>query len=277
MTALLSHPAALLNTIRRLAVEAGNILMDHYDPSGYLGADIKVDGSPVTAADHAAENHILHALNERFANIPIIGEETVHKARYSIGDLADFFWLIDPLDGTRAFVAGERDFTVNIALIHRGTPILGVIYAPAYEDLYAAHRDVGAYRAVGEDGADKTLTLRRVPKGGATVVISQTRAYGPAFDRYMDRLKIEKKIKRSSSLKLCMIAAGKADLYPGFGETSQWDTAAGQAILETAGGYLVDHTGSPVRYGLTPDHWINPDFLAAADPLFIDALRDNDL
>jgi len=270
---LLSHPPALLNTVKRIALEAGDLLLDYYDPAGASDVTYKSDGSPVTKADHAVEEFITQSLKTLFPNLLVVGEEgAAQGASFGSGDFNAPYWLIDPLDGTRAFVAGEPDFAINIALIENHQPIMGIVYAPAADEFYAAHQNLGAVRVSLKDGSEKPLRVRPLPKAGATVTISARRRYGQDFQDYLDRLKVEKQIKRSSALKICMVAAGKADLYPCFGDTSAWDTAAGQIILESAGGFLCDHAGAPLRYGLNPADWRNPYFIAAADTIFLEAL-----
>lgn len=266
MSKLLSHLPALCNVVRRIAREAGDITMDHFHEGFTVTADAKTDGSPVTEADRAAERHIIGALEDAVPGIPVIGEEAVSMGH--IPDLTgcEYFWLVDPLDGTKAYAAGEKDFTVNIALIKLGVPILGAIYAPAYGELYAAHDGGPAIRALDETDREKEIRVRNPDKGGLIVMASKGRSYAET-DAFLEEHKVKKIERRSSSLKLCIIAAGKADIYPGLAQTCEWDTAAGQAILTVAGGEIVTLDGTPLTYGHADRKFINPSFIARSNHL----------
>lgn len=261
MSKLLSHLPALCNLIRRVAHEAGEITLDYFDEGMMLSADTKGDGSPVTEADRKAEEHISKALKEEFPDIPVVGEEAV--AQGEVHDLSshEYFWLVDPVDGTREFIGGSPDFTVNIALIKNNEPILGVIYAPARGEMYSAHGEGTATRWISETGTEKEIRVRKPSKGGLVVMASKNRA-GDALDHYLAEHKVEKIVRRGSSLKICAVASGKADIYPGLWETCEWDTGAGHAILDAAGGEIVTLDGAALRYGLKAPHFINPSFVA---------------
>lgn len=265
MSKVFSHPAALGNMVQRIAVEAGEIILDYYEESGFSGAMEKADGSPVTEADTKAEHFIIKALQDIAADIPVVGEETCAAMMDKDLSQQEFFWLVDPLDGTREFVRGGEDFTVNIALIKNGVPVMGVVYAPAKGELYAGHEELGAVRWLEETNNSKEIRARQVPKSGHTVMISHFRDYGASLDSFLSDFKVEKIIRRSSSLKICAIAAGKADVYPGLGRTCEWDTAAGHAILRAAGGDITDLQGSSLTYGHTGRKFVNPDFVAARE------------
>lgn len=265
MSKVFSHPAALGNMVQRIAVEAGEIILDYYDESGFLGAADKDDGSPVTEADTKAEHFIIKALRDISADIPVIGEETYAGMMDADLSAQEFFWLVDPLDGTREFVRGGEDFTVNIALVQNRVPIMGVVYAPVKGELYAGHKDLGAVRWLEETNNQKEIRVRQVPKSGHTVLISHFRDYGTGLDGFLSDYKVEKIIRRSSSLKICAIAAGKADLYPGLGPTCEWDTAAGHAVLRAAGGNITDMQGNSLSYGHAERRFVNPDFVAARE------------
>jgi len=265
---LLSHFAALCNTVRRIAVEAGHATLAHFDESGSMEVETKGDGSPVTIADREAEAIIERKLKEILPDIPIIGEEAAAEGRLPDLAGADYFWLVDPLDGTKEFISGSGDYTVNIALVHKGTPVLGVIYAPAKGELYAGHAEGGAVRWLEDTDAEKVIHVRRPPKEGLTVVASRNHGDGGRLDAFLDGHKVEKLIKRGSSLKICAVAAGKADLYPRFGPTCEWDTAAGDAILRAAGGMLATTGGQPFTYGHADRKFLNPEFIAAPRDFF---------
>lgn len=263
---LLAHLPALTGMVRRVAVEAGDATLEHLDESGYVGAVEKTDGSPVTAADHAAEAIIEAALADILPGVPIIAEEAAAAGRLPDLAGAEHFWLVDPLDGTKEFVAGRPDYTVNIALIRAGAPVLGVVYAPALEVGYAGCGPATAVRwREGEDGAraEKPVQARRPPRAGLTVLASRSHGRREAVEAFLADQKVAKVVCRGSSLKMCLIAEGKADLYPRLGPTSEWDTAAAQAVLEAAGGALVEvEGGAPLRYGGARPGFLNPHFLA---------------
>ena len=261
MSKLLEHLPALCNVVRRVAYEAGELTLDYFEEGMVLASDEKADGSPVTEADRMAERHIAKILKEEFPDVPVVGEEAA-----ALGEIVDlsgseYFWLVDPLDGTREFIAGSPDFTVNIALIKNNEPIMGVIHAPARGEMYWAHGEGTAMRWLEESGTEKEIRCRKPSKGGLTVMASKNRA-GEALDNYLAEHKVEKIVRRGSSLKICAVASGKADIYPGLWQTCEWDTAAGQAILCAAGGEIVTVDGAPLRYGLGDKHFLNPSFIA---------------
>lgn len=263
MSKLLTHLPALCNVVRRIALEAGEITLDYFEEGMIIAADTKGDGSPVTEADRRAEEYIIRELKDTISSIPVIGEETA--AAGTLPDLSgeEYFWLVDPLDGTRDFVSGSPDFTVNIALIKNHVPILGVIHAPARGEMYSAYGAGTAVRWLEESGSEKPIRTRIPPKAGLTVVASKNRSKDE-IDKFLEEHKVEKIIRKGSSLKICAIASGKADLYPGLAETCEWDTAAGQAILESAGGEIVTLEGASLRYGEKGGDFKNPRFIAQA-------------
>jgi len=260
---LLKHPAALCNMVRRVAIAAGDHTLQYYDESG-CAADEKSDGSPVTIADREAEAIIIKGLHDIFPDVPVVGEESV--AAGVIPDLSatEWFWLVDPLDGTKEFIRGSADYTVNIALIHRGVPVLGVVYAPVNGELYAGHGAGTAIRWLADNNNDKPIRVRSLPAGGLTVISSRNHHDENQLDKFLADFKIAKSMRRGSSLKICLIAAGKADLYPRFGLTSEWDTAAGDAVLRSAGGHIVDMKGAPLSYGHAQKKFENPEFVASS-------------
>ena len=265
---LLENPEALCNIVRRLAVKAGDVTLSYFDMCGYEGADQKDDGSPVTAADQAAEKVISEGLKEILPDIPVIAEESVAAGHVpDIGD-APFFWLVDPLDGTKEFISGSGDYTVNIALIHHGEPVLGVVYAPVNDELYAGFGAGTALRWSEESGQDKPIAVRSWPAAGVTVVASRSHGSQDDLDNFLADYKVRKILKRGSSLKICAVAAGKADLYPRFGPTCEWDTAAGDAVLRSAGGMMSDFDGKPLLYGKADKDFYNPYFVAHTEDIF---------
>lgn len=262
---LLDNPGALCNMVRRIALETGDITQKYFEMAGDSHIEAKSDGSPVTLADREAETLIQIKLEEITKGVPIIGEEaaSLGKAPKNF-DRDGYFWIVDPLDGTKEFIGGGGDYTVNIALINKGQPVLGVVYAPAKGEMYAGHGEGTAIRWMEDTDKEKSISVRKSPKGGLTVVASKSHGDERKLDAFLDKFKVEKLVKRGSSLKICIIAAGKADLYPRFGPTCEWDTAAGDAVLRSAGGIITDLNGDPIKYGGSNEKWLNPEFIACS-------------
>jgi 3'(2'), 5'-bisphosphate nucleotidase len=252
----------LLDIMMAAALEAGAAA--HIIFRGDHQLAHKEDNSPVTAADHAAEAIILGRLGAQFAHIPIIAEEEVAAGR--VPSIGQTFFLVDPLDGTREFIAGRPEFTVNIALVRDGVPLLGVVYAPATGDFFGG--DVAAalaFYAAGaperaEAGARVPIRVRRAPAAGVTVVASRSHP-NPKMSAYLTGYKVADTVSIGSSLKFCLVARGDADLYPRLGRTMEWDTAAGHAVLLAAGGTVIAAEGGPLLYG--KPGFSNPWFVAA--------------
>ena len=262
MSKILQHLPALCNQIRRVAVEAGNLTLDYFDESGFQGADAKDDGSPVTIADQKAEELITKALKEITPDVLIVGEEAASDGyRPDLND-QEYFWLVDPLDGTKEFISGSGDYTVNIALIHNKKPVLGVVYAPVHGELYAASGEGTAIRWMEDSDKERPISVREMPHEGLTIVSSKSHGKGERLDSFLEHYKIKKRVQRGSSLKMCVIAAGKADMYPRFGLTCEWDTAAAHAILNAAGGFITDMSGKELTYGGAGPKFLNPEFVA---------------
>ncbi len=266
---LLSHPEALCNIARRVAVEAGMVTLEYFDEAGFKGADEKGDGSPVTAADQAAEDIIIKALTALLPEVPIVGEESFAAGK--IPDLSNThcFWMVDPLDGTKEFISGSGEYTVNIAMIKDGSPLLGVVYAPVKGELYSGCGPGTARRYLEDTDKEKDIKVRRPPAEGLTIVASKNHGDEDRLSGFLQGYKVAKVIKRGSSLKICAVAAGKADMYPRFGPTCEWDTAAGDAVLRAAGGVMTDFSGAPLTYGHAQRGFLNPEFLACSDDLKI--------
>lgn len=250
----------LLQILTDAALKAGDEIEAIYGAG--CATEIKADGSPVTEADHRAEAIILAALSATYPDIPIIAEEEACAGR--IPKVGRRFFLVDPLDGTRGFVNRTGEFTVNIALIEDTIATAGVIYAPDSHMLYYAEAGEGAFRRDG-GGTTERIHARTPPAGGLTVLASRTTAERTAAK--LSHLKIAEFLPSSSSLKFCLLAEGSADLYPRYGRTMEWDTAAGQAILEAAGGRIMalddgDGEAGPLRYGNVSRNFENPHFIA---------------
>lgn len=243
----------LLALAARLADEAA-VLIREIRARGFA-TEIKSDRSPVTEADRAAEKHILAGLRAATPDIPAIGEEEV--ASGIMLDGGDVYWLVDPLDGTREFAAGRDDFTVNIGLIRDGAPVLGAVALPAYFQLYTGLRGHGAVRYEhGEACAIQAV----VPSGeGLRVLASRHYADDQRLKNWLAGRKVASVGNIGSAAKFVRVAEGRADFYPRLGPTMEWDTAAPQAVVEAAGGHVVDESGAALRYG--KKGWLNPPFL----------------
>jgi 3'(2'),5'-bisphosphate nucleotidase len=226
-------------------------------------AEEKLDGSPVTIADRHAELIILKRLAAAFPDIPVLAEEEACAGR--IPELGDRFFCVDPLDGTKGFVARTGEFTVNIALIEGTAPVAGVIYAPDPKLLYYGAHGEGAFRRAGA-GAPEPIRARPRPASGLIGVGSRSH-HAPGTEEKNAGLGIADYLPSGSSLKFCRLAEGAADVYPRYGRTMEWDTAAGQAILEAAGGRVAalgpdGEEAGPLAYGKAEDGFANPNFIA---------------
>ncbi len=260
-----SERDALARQFAALAVRAGAVIMDIYAS----GCDVRVkgDGSPVSVADEQAEALILAGLGALMPGMPVLAEEAA--ARGEVPRLGDTFILVDPLDGTREFISRNGEFTVNIALVSAGVPVAGAVYAPVLETLwYGGASAMAAQIAPGQDLQQakewRALKVRQPPAAGLTALAS--RSHGDAAtEQFLARLPIAERIAAGSSLKFCRVAEGKADVYPRFGPTMEWDTAAGDAVLRAAGGMTLDENGRPFAYGKADQHYRNGAFAAWGD------------
>jgi 3'(2'), 5'-bisphosphate nucleotidase len=217
----------------------------------------KADRSPVTEADHAAEAIITAGLRAATPAIPVVAEEEMAAGR--VPGRSDAYWVVDPLDGTREFTSGRDEFAVCIGLVRAGKPTLGVVGAPAAGVLWGGIVGTGAWRHDAQ--GERVIAARLPPAEGLVVVASRSHGDPTRLDAFLKGRKVAKLINAGSALKFCRVAEGEADLYPRFGPTMEWDTAAAQAVLEAAGGQvLVLETMQPLTYG-KPD-WRNPHFLA---------------
>ncbi len=240
-----------------LAQKAGNAIMEIYKAPTQEVLH-KDDASPLTRADLAAHALIWEGLTRHTPNIPIVCEE--NTVNLSSLDTDKLFWLVDPLDGTKEFLQRNGMFTVNIALIEQGYPVYGVIYAPALNTLYWGAKGWGAWQ-----GSTDNPTLLKVSALSTPprLLVSKNHLNQETSD-FLDRFITPETLQMGSSLKFCAISAGKADIYPRFAPTSQWDTAAGQAILEGAGGHVYTGNGQRLSYGQPSP--LNPSFIAASVP-----------
>jgi 3'(2'), 5'-bisphosphate nucleotidase len=228
----------------------------------------KADASPVTAADRDTEALLLEALARLAPNVPIVAEEAIAAGhRPAVGTVA---FLVDPLDGTREFIAGRPEFTVNVACVVEGVPTFGLVYAPACHDLYVTIGPSPMRVPLAPDADPNSVTLSpihvRTPDPDALTALVSASHPSPGTDDILARYAIAERRAAGSSLKFCRIAAGEGDIYPRVGPTSAWDTAAGQAILEAAGGSVTTLDGAPLRYTELRTSTCNPDFIAWGVP-----------
>jgi 3'(2'), 5'-bisphosphate nucleotidase len=247
----------LLPAVTAVAHEAGAEIMKIYATD--FDVNWKEDNSPVTAADERAEAVILPVLRALTPDYPIVAEEAVSKNGVpKIG--SGPFWLVDPLDGTREFLNRNGEFTVNIALVIDQEPKLGVIFAPALGDTYTGVAGVGATLQKKGQSAPEPINVRVPPEEGVTVLASRRHGDPEVLSAFLKDRPIADIRNAGSSLKLCLVAAGEGDLYPRFGNTMEWDIAAGHAILSAAGGRVTTEDGGPFLYG--KDTMLNPHFVA---------------
>lgn len=251
------QPSALLQALHQLALEAGHAIMAVYDQP--IAVEHKADQSPLTAADRAAHAVIAAGLARLSPELPLLSEEGA-EIPWAERSQWQRFWLVDPLDGTKEFIKRNGEFTVNIALIDHGQPLLGVVYAPALGFGYLAEVGVGAWRV---DDAGLSAISPRALAEPWQVVGSRSHA-GAEVEAFCARLPAHELVAMGSSLKICLVADGRADLYPRLGPTMAWDTAAAHAVLVAAGGLVVDAASrQPLRYN-QQDSLLNPHFLAAS-------------
>jgi 3'(2'), 5'-bisphosphate nucleotidase len=248
-------PDTLANVIRSVR-DAGGLIMQIYARAEGFAVQRKADASPVTEADQRAESLLVAALKDITPDIPIVAEELAAAGCLPV--VENRFWLVDPLDGTREFISRNGEFTVNVALIEAGRPVLGVVYAPALDALYAGTENAGAF--IEDPSGTRPITVRSPPQEGLTVVSSRAHGDPEALQAFLGGYPIAEHRTAGSSLKICLIAAGEADLYPRFGRTMEWDTAAGHAVLAAAGGEVLDVHGGVLGYG--KPGFENPHFIA---------------
>jgi 3'(2'), 5'-bisphosphate nucleotidase len=262
--AAVSDDEAMLGVFERLALEAGREVMRVFHEG--CAVDSKADSSPVTEADRESEKIILAGLRAAYPDIPCVAEEEV-AAGIATPDLDGAFFLIDPLDGTKEFVNRRTDFTVNIALVRHGVPEVGVVFAPCTGRFFsgrpgkAESLEVDAdYRVLGR----RPITVRA---GGTPLAVVASRSHNtPETDAFIRDLGAAEIVSIGSSLKFCLLAAAEADVYPRFGRTMEWDTAAGDAVLRAAGGMTRTLDGEPLVYGkrnqASDSDFANPHFIA---------------
>lgn len=243
----------ILDNLKSIAYEAGERIMRIYSSSD-INVSIKKDASPVSAADIEAHQHITSSL-AKLTNYPIVSEEDADSTK--IRNNHSWFWLIDPLDGTKEFLNKNGEFTVNIALVGNGQSNFGIVYAPAIDLMYWGGASMGAHRC--HDGLTEEITVSSQGESSCRVVASKSHL-NTETQEFIAKLGDVSLVQSGSSLKFCRIAEGTADIYPRLAPTCEWDTAAAQAILEAAGGFVLDLNNKPLGYGKSDV--INPSFIA---------------
>lgn len=255
----------LLDALAALCVEAGCAILDVYDGPA-IEARAKDDRSPVTDADERAEAILLKGLETLFPGVPVIAEEASSRDGVR-ADAPAIFLLVDPLDGTREFLAKNGEFTVNIGLIEAGVPVLGCVHAPALGKTWLGGAGVGALvaerplREAPTAGAFLPISVRAPSAEGLCAVASRSHS-DATTEEFLGKLNVASRRSAGSSLKFCLVAEGEADVYPRFGPTMEWDTAAGHAVLSAAGGAVLRPDGLPFDYGKAAEGFRNGPFVA---------------
>ena len=257
----IANPASLVERVIDISLEAGREILRYY------GSDYRVrnksNNTPVTEADIAANEIILAGLQELTPNTPFVSEESSiphHNERSKW----QYYWLIDPLDGTKSFVQGDGEFTVNIALIEFDAPVLGVVHSPVEKSIYWGVAGHGAWRKLGDKGQREKIFVATVADNRVSIIAPRTRTVGRVqqFISNLESANFSCKLSHSSSsIKFCRVAEGARDIFPNLGTTSEWDTAAAQCVVECAGGAVTDLAGNRVRYNKADPKLHNPQFL----------------
>jgi len=244
-----------LKIVCDIARQAGAAIMQVYQRDDF-DVELKGDNSPLTAADKASHQMIMAGLTQHFADIPVLSEEGA-EIPYEQRKLWSRFWLVDPLDGTKEFIKRNGEFTVNIALIEDGQAVAGVVYVPVQDKMYCGSQNDGCWTQQGDEPPVK-VSVRTIPTQGLTVVMSRSHP-SAELEAYLKDLTVAEALPVGSSLKLCVVAEGKADLYPRLGPTMEWDTAAGHAVVVAAGGTVTTVDGGPLCYN--KENLLNPYFI----------------
>lgn len=256
-----------LDTLLRIAKTAGNAILSVYRRAGDIDVTIKDDNSPLTEADRDAHEIIIAELKRFTPSIPILSEESDGT---SVDERLSWsrYWLVDPLDGTKEFIKRNGEFTVNIALINKGAPELGIVHVPVTNISYLGKTGVGAWKVAATGEADAiSITNFDLNPGQVRIVASRSHR-GDLLDQLINTMEAElgkaEVVSMGSSLKICLLAEGKADIYPRLAPTSEWDTAAAHAVLAAAGGDIVDTEFQALRYN-QKESMLNPHFIAISD------------
>lgn len=267
MTRDFSDPS-LIDALTQIASKAGEAIMR----VRLAGTTIrtKADASPVTEADEAAEAIILDGLSRTLPGIVVVSEEAASQG--ALPELPDTFILVDPLDGTREFIDGRDEFTVNIAIVRNGRPVSGIVGAPALSAIWRGAAGAGSERlrlqpgAAAREAAERVALRTGAHQGGPWRAMVSRSHLDPKTEEWLTRFAAVDRMDCGSSVKFCRIAEGKADVYPRLGRTSEWDIAAGDAVLSAAGGAVVSLDGTPLRYGQVERELKVPSFVAWCDP-----------
>lgn len=262
----------LLNAVNEIAIAAGFEILDVYNSDKAIEVSTKQDDSPLTDADRRAHRLIVDSLSSLTPDIPLLSEES-DAIDYSLRKSWERYWLIDPLDGTKEFINRNGEFTVNIAFIENGKSVAGVVHAPVTGISYFGGIGLKAWKRDSNQAHSdaKSIAIRPMQDNSGVRIVASRRHLGEQLDALVE--KIEKHFGKAtvlsmgSSLKMCLLAEGSADIYPRMAPTSEWDTAAAHGILSAAGGEIVDLHFQPLRYNSKPD-LLNPYFIALADPLY---------
>jgi len=254
-----ARPADLLPAVLDAVASAGTAILEVY--AGGHEVEYKADESPITRADRAAHEILAARLGRIAPSIPVLSEEAESSHAYAVRGAWRQLWLVDPLDGTKEFINRNGEFTVNVALVRDHRPVLGVVAAPALGLTYYAAEGTGAFRR--RDGASAEA-IRVRPAADPLVVVGSRSHRGDSLDAVLARMGPHELRPMGSALKFCLVAEGTADLYPRLGPTSEWDTAAAQAVLELAGGAVTTLDGAPLRYNQR-ETLLNPHFIACGD------------
>lgn len=252
----------ILPQICEIAQEAGKIIMEIYSSSD-LEIEVKSDDSPVTKADKASNELICNSLKKAFPQIPIVSEE-LESPPFAIRKDFTYYWLIDPLDGTKEFIQKNGEFTVNIALMFENRPILGVSHLPVLKETYFAAKGLGAYCQKNDSTVQLQADTFSMTQSGLAIAVTRSH-FNQSTANFIGEFNFPRLISKGSSLKILLVAAGEAHLHPRFGTTMEWDTAAPQIILEEAGGSITLFDGSPLQYN--KEDLRNPDYIVKAREL----------
>lgn len=269
--------AELLAEASRIAVLAGESILQVYHADTPAAVTLKQDGTPVTRADRQADALIKNCLRGLTPDLPVVSEESVEAIPFSERQAWPEFWLVDPLDGTKEFIERTGEFSVNIALIQQAHPLLGVVYAPLTRQLYCALRGLGAYKITVPVAPSESFWQQCLQAAQhiqvqpltqqAPIRVAVSRRHGGSVKAFMRALGKTETVRMGSAIKICLIAEGAADVYPRFGPTSLWDTAAAHCVLEQAGGQLVDRQGRTLSYHQS-ESLLNPHFMAVGDATY---------
>jgi len=284
-----------LPQICEIAYNAGQLISEYYHQTAEVDVERKADGSPVTIADKAADKLICLALKQLTPDIPLITEESIEQVPFEKRQAWSTYWLVDPLDGTKEFIAHTDEYSVNIALVHNHHPVMGVVYGTELGDMYFAYKNQHQKNSLNTNPQNNrvaklqglmpttvqqtkvnqtidwqslvteasNIQVNDLPEGDDKYKVAISRRHGGELQPFMRALGHCSKIKMGSALKTCLVAEGKADIYPRFGPTSLWDTGAAQCILEVAGGAMLNAAGHPLEY-IQTESLLNPFFIAVS-------------